>query len=184
MRPVAWRRARSRRSCSSLSSKSSRSSVAACSISRTLVALVKRSESSESSSDTTRPSTSDSTASPNSSASSHSMRFEPAAGEPLAQVVARVRRLREQHDLVDDQLADVERRHRQQRARSRRSAACASISAGLVCQTSRRNGGRLRRRRSARAGCVARRGRRARPRSPSGCGRPSSNCGAWRYCAS
>jgi hypothetical protein len=35
---------------------------------------------------------------------------------PFAQVVRRVRRADEQHHLVDDQLADVERRDRQQRA--------------------------------------------------------------------
>src|SRR5687767_3017999 len=74
IRPDACRRARSSRSWSSLSSKSSRSSVAACSIRRTLVAMENLSESRESSSDTSRPSRSESTASPNSASRSQSRR--------------------------------------------------------------------------------------------------------------
>ena len=117
MRPAACRRARSSLSCSSLSSKSSRSSVAACSISRRLVALLNRSDSSESSSDTARPSTSETTA------SAELEREQPQRCDRASRsraIAARssvaVRRCDEQHHLVDDQLADVERRDGQQRA--------------------------------------------------------------------
>ena len=153
VRPAACRRARSRRSCNSLSSKSSRSSVAACSISRRLVSLLKRSDSSESSSETTRPSTSDATASPNSSASSQPMRSSAplaiqsrsvscADGAPASSTTSSMISLPTYSVTTGS------------RARTIRSRPWLSVSARLVCQTSFRNGGRLRSApRRARRGC-------------------------------
>ena len=115
LRPEACRRARSSWSCTSLSSKSSRSRVAACSMSRMLAVFAKRSPSSDSRSETRRPTTSESTA----RASSRPRKVRSGRRCPLASQPAEVgrcsRHLGEVQDLVDDPLADEERRHRQQR---------------------------------------------------------------------
>ncbi len=116
-RPAAWRLARSSRSCSSLSSKSSRSSVAAWAISRRLVSIAELlgeqrveerhgaaehvREHRESEFDREQPSDP----------------VEQSACRPLLKPFDGVRSRNEPDDLVDDQLADIERCDRQQRAR-------------------------------------------------------------------
>ena len=116
VRPAACRRARSSRSCNSLSSKSSRSSVAACSMILRLVSLLNCSDRSESSE--------------RDEAAEHvggdrkSELHAPAARrggrarrlQSIAQRWVGSRMRRKQHDLVDDELADVQRCDGQQRA--------------------------------------------------------------------
>ena len=146
------------RSCSSLSSKSSRSSVAACSIRRTLVALVNCSDSSESSSDTMRPSTSE---------SDRQRRTRRRASRPSRCRAARCsiaaptrfERCRphdQPHDFVDDQLADVQRGDRQQRAHEAQTRCRRSSAAGSSPRSGAGTAAGCAARRSARAGSSAR----------------------------
>ncbi len=69
--------------------------------------------------------------------------IEQPAGQRLAQWREAGTVLAQVQGAVDDQLAHVQHRHRQQRRISRRPR-LARVSAGLVFQTMRRNGGRLR----------------------------------------
>ena len=120
---------------------------------------------------------------PNSSASSHRMRSSQPFANHSPKVVRRVRRLREQHHLVDDELA---RRRAWRRAAARARSAAPIARASSTGWSARRAAGTAARcasRQNARGANAARNGRRGRPRSPWACARPSNSCGACRYCA-